>query len=243
MSAERVGLVGEDRGGGDQSRKPSRGELRQRRAFRLGIGKGEQNGADAAEVEARPEVGILGIRSALLVGFGAIRPYKGFERLIDLSADLGHDLGRPVHVIVAGPTMAHAEISDLERRAAQTERVTLSAGPVPDNDVQLLFEAADVIALPYRKVMNSGVLMLGLTFGRTCVAPENPITTDAAASGLVELFDAGSDDMLLEALRRALTSERPDELPEVFQRRYDPSVIAGEFAGHLATIAGNRTQV
>jgi glycosyltransferase involved in cell wall biosynthesis len=187
---------------------------------------------------------LLGIAddTALLVGFGAIRPYKGFDRLIEVSDELGRSEGRLVHVIVAGPTMQHADVDQLRERAGVANRVTLSTGPVPESDVQLLFQAADVIALPYRKVMSSGVLMLGLTFGRTCVAPRNPITEDAAASGLVELFDASSNDSLLEALRRALTTERPDGLPEEFIHRYDPFRIAGEFARHLTTVTGLREQ-
>ena len=137
--------------------------------------------------------------------------------------------------------MQHADITDLENRAADRNDITLSVGPVPVSEVQLLFHAADVVALPYRKVMNSGVLMLGLTFGRPCVAPRNPITEAIAASGLVELFDPASDADLVAALRRALTADRPDELPEDIVRRYDPHVVAGQFAGHLATITGNRT--
>lgn len=179
--------------------------------------------------------------TALVVGFGALRPYKGFERLVDCIDDLGEAIGRPVHVLIAGPTMQHADTSSLEERAAARLDVTVSAGPVPVSDVQVLFRAADVVALPYRNVMNSGVLMLGLTFRRPCVAPRNPITETMATTGLVELFDAASDTALLEALRRAVGEAHPDELPEEFLRRYDPHVVAGQFAGHLATIAGNRT--
>lgn len=189
---------------------------------------------------ARRRLGI-GDDTALVVGFGALRPYKGFERLVDTIDDLGDAIGRPVHVLIAGPKMQHADTSSLEQRVSGRNDVTLSVGPVPVADVQVLFHAADVVALPYRKVMNSGVLMLALTFRRPCVAPENPITETMATAGLVELFDAESDPALLAALGRSLTAGHPDELPEEFVRRYDPHVVAGEFAGHLATIARNRT--
>ncbi len=107
----------------------------------------------------------LGVQdgTALVVGFGALRPYKGFERLIDSLDHLRTTIDRPVQVLIAGPTMQHADTSELEARAAGRSDVTLSVGPVPVSDVQVLFHAADVVALPYRKVMNSGVLMLALT--------------------------------------------------------------------------------
>jgi beta-1,4-mannosyltransferase len=175
--------------------------------------------------------------TALIVGFGALRPYKGFDRLLDRSADVAGLIGRPVHVLIAGPTMQHADTSELEARAVDRADATVSVGPVPTADVQMLFHAADVIALPYRKVMNSGVLMLGLTFSKVCVAPRNPITTGAASTGFVQLFDASSDDDLVAALHRALTEEHPDEIPRGFMERYDPFAIAGQFAGELSTIA------
>ena len=181
--------------------------------------------------------------TALVLGFGAIRPYKGFDRLMDAAPQLADRIGRNVHVIVAGPTMQHANTDQLERKADAMKNVTLSVGPVPEGDVQLLFTAADVVALPYRRVMNSGVLMLGLTFGRACVAPRNPITESAAESGLVELFSASSEAALLVALVDALRADHRDELPEEFNRRYDPARIAGEFAGHLSTISGDGTRL
>ena len=78
-------------------------------------------------------------------------------------------------------------------------------------------------------------------FGRG--SPRNAITGETEATGLVELFDAESDDSLLAALERSLEGEPPDELSEDFRHRYDPTRIAGEFAGRLSTIAGNGTQV
>ena len=185
---------------------------------------------------------LLGIPedTALILGFGTIRPYKGFDRLLDVTDDLGKAIGRLVHVIIAGPTMAHADIDRLSQRAGASSNATMSAGPVPEDDVQILFEAADVIALPYRNVMNSGVLMLGLTFGKACVAPRNPITADTVASNMVQLFEAASDDSLAAALQKALTEPTPDELPQEFRHRYDPSTIAGQFAEHLAAITLER---
>lgn len=186
---------------------------------------------------ARRRLGIAD-DTALVVGFGALRPYKGFDRLLDNADDVAAAVERPIHVLIAGPTMQHADTSGLEARAARRSNATVSIGPVPASDVQLLFRAADVVCLPYRKVMNSGVLMLGLTFRAICVAPRNPITTDAAESGLVELFDPASDEDLVAALGRALTDEHPEELPEAFTRRYDPYAVAGRFADHLSSIAG-----
>ena len=95
----------------------------------------------------------------------------------------------------------------------------------------MLFRAADVVVLPYRKVLNSGVLMLALTFGCQSVAPENPVTADLVGSGLVHLFDETSDDDLDRAIAEAiaLRTERR-VLPAVFLDRFDHVEVAGRFA-------------
>ncbi len=41
---------------------------------------------------------------------------------------------------------------------------------VPDDELQLYFNACDVVALPFRQVLNSGSLLLAMSFGCPIVA-------------------------------------------------------------------------
>lgn len=170
----------------------------------------------------------------MLLCLGAIRPYKGFDRLVALVPRLESAVGRTIRVMIAGPTMASVDLAPLYDVVEKTKGATISAEAVPDQQLHVLLEAADVMALPYRAVLNSGVLMLGMTFDKLCVAPRNPVTEDAAASGLVELFDATSEDALLEATVRAIErSQRPHAIDEEFVDRYEPSAIAGKLAAEV----------
>ena len=180
----------------------------------------------------------LGDDQVMILAFGAIRPYKGFDRLVRLLPRLRKETGRDVRVMVAGPTMRSIDNSELQNLVATTEGATLTEDPIPDEYVQVMFKSADIVALPYRQVLNSGVLMLGLTFGCASIAPENPVTRDALASGLVRLFDRTDEDGLYQVLRDAVDAASPEAgtLPEVFARRYDPATIAGEFAANLRRI-------
>ncbi len=170
----------------------------------------------------------------MLLCLGAIRPYKGFDRLVALVPQLESAAGRTVRVMIAGPTMASVDLGPLYDVVEKTKSATISAEAVPDQHLHVLLEAADVMALPYRAVLNSGVLMLGMTFGKLCVAPRNAVTEDAAASGLVELFDATSDEALLEATVTAIErSRQPHLIDQAFVDRYEPSAIAGRLAAEV----------
>lgn len=173
----------------------------------------------------------------LVLCFGSIRPYKGFERVVDLLPEIRTRSGEDVRVIVAGPPASSEDMHHLIEVAEASPWVTLSAAAVPDRQIQVLFEAADVVALPYRYVHNSGVLMLGLTFGVRCVAPDNEITRESAVSGLVHTFDSDSDEALVTAIIEALeaSDDRP-ELPDAFLEHHDAVGVAGRFGEHVRRI-------
>jgi len=99
------------------------------------------------------------------LGFGAIRPYKGFDRLVRLVPELRERTGLRVRVMLAGPTFKSIDIGPLQDLVGSMDGVSMTDRAVPDEYVQVLFRAADVVVLPYRQVLNSGVLMLALTFG------------------------------------------------------------------------------
>lgn len=176
----------------------------------------------------------------MILCLGAIRPYKGFDRVVELADTLQERTGRPVRIMIAGPTMAAIDLDDLYRAVDRTTQASISAEPVPDDQLHVILGAADVMALPYRAVLNSGVLMLGLTFDKICVAPRNPVTQDTLSSGLVELFDAADDDSLADALTNAVErSTRPHRLDAGYRDRYRAGEIAGRFAGHIDAVVGD----
>ena len=50
--------------------------------------------------------------------------------------------------------------------------MTLRIESVPDAETELYFKAADVLALPYTHVFQSGVLFLGYNFGLPVIASD-----------------------------------------------------------------------
>jgi glycosyltransferase involved in cell wall biosynthesis len=96
--------------------------------------------------------------------FGLLRPYKGVDTLIEAFADLDAE----AELWIAG--MPRMPIEPLRRRAERARgRVRFLPRFVADPEIPALLRRADVLALPYRRIEQSGVLHAGLAFGKPMV--------------------------------------------------------------------------
>jgi glycosyltransferase involved in cell wall biosynthesis len=102
--------------------------------------------------------------------FGGIRPYKGLEDLLD-AFEIVAAAKPESRLLVGGRPGRFPEVKDLERRCRDHPQIVASFEAVDDVDVQRYFNAADVVVLPYRQVLNSGAVLLAFSFGRPVVAP------------------------------------------------------------------------
>jgi glycosyltransferase involved in cell wall biosynthesis len=118
----------------------------------------------------------LGIRDSerTILFFGAIRPYKGLEYLVDAFLQLAakHPEYR---LIIAGEPRKDSEkyLDEMQQRidcGVSRGRVIQQFRYILDKETELYFKAADVLALPYTHVFQSGVLVLAYSFGLPVVA-------------------------------------------------------------------------
>lgn len=153
----------------------------------------------------------LGLRNEfLMVAFGSIRPYKRIDRVISAHQQLRTNDEAP-RLIIAGPQWGGGEDSVISTLAASVDGVAVHGHHVADRDVQVLFQAADLIPIAYDDFLNSGVLVLALTFGTPVLAPRNPVTEDLARSHpQLHLWDhdPGFAHAVIEACAQAREPER-----------------------------------
>lgn len=172
----------------------------------------------------------------MLLGFGAIRPYKGFDRLVGLLPGLREKTGQDLRVMIAGRTLATDDNSRLRGLVAATAGASMTEDGPPEAAVHILFRAADVVVLPYREFLNSGVLLLGLSFGVPVVVPRTAVSADFEQSGLVRLFDAPDDDDLARVVIDAVRNRAVVQLSAEVLERHDPRGVAGRFAERVREI-------
>jgi len=125
-------------------------------------------------IEAKQRLGIRNDAKTILF-FGNIAPYKGLEYLVEAFQQLlpQHDDYR---LIIAGrPKNCEAywtALRETMREDTQRGRILLREDYIPDDETEIYFKAADVLALPYRHIYQSGVLFLGYSFGLPVLAAD-----------------------------------------------------------------------
>jgi glycosyltransferase involved in cell wall biosynthesis len=130
---------------------------------------------DLTAVAAKRLLGIEDNAKTILF-FGAIRPYKGLEYLVDAFFMLAERYPE-YRLIVAGAGRKETEhyLIQIQRTISNhpsEQRVIQNLQYISDSQTELYFKAADLLALPYTEVFQSGVLFLSYSFGLPVVATD-----------------------------------------------------------------------
>jgi beta-1,4-mannosyltransferase len=180
-------------------------------------------------------------RTLLLTG--AIKPYKGLNQLLDAVDQVSAQQPGSLVLVVAGAPDDEPETQDFLARAALHPAVRLLAGKVPDVDLQVLLRAADVVALPYRRSLNSGVLALALTFGVPVLLAAGSGSIPLVEDGAAVIYDAGQPGALTEAVRSCLTLDlaAAGQAAALAGARIDRATVTARFAADLRRWADTGT--
>jgi glycosyltransferase involved in cell wall biosynthesis len=85
--------------------------------------------------------------------------------------------------------------------------VRFQPGFVPDADVHRYFSAADVVVLPFEKVLTSSSVALATAFGKPVVAPRLGEIAELLGEATDLLYDADDADGLQSRLAEAATAD------------------------------------
>jgi glycosyltransferase involved in cell wall biosynthesis len=125
--------------------------------------------------QAKKQLGIKENEKTILF-FGIIRPYKGLEYLTEAFLRLAaKDAG--YRLIIAGNTIEGSEgyWGEILRKTdgdVNGRRILQKVQFIPDEEIEIYFKAADVLALPYTDIFQSGVLFLSYSFGLPVVGTD-----------------------------------------------------------------------
>lgn len=165
--------------------------------------------------EAKLRLGIRESERAILF-FGRIKPYKGLEYLTAAFQSIlaRHDDYRLI--VVGRPFDCDeywAKVRQGIREEVERGRALLRTEFIPDEETEVYFKAADVLALPYRDVYQSGVLFLAHSFGLPVLAADVGSLKDDIVEGKTGLVFRSEDAAdLAKALERYFASDLYAEL-------------------------------
>lgn len=131
---------------------------------------------------------------------GSLRWYKGLGELIEAFAGVK---GEDVRLVVAGKARDPLEEAKLRSAAAADRRVVCQLGFVPDEAVAGFLGGADMMVLPFRKVLTSGSMILAMSYGLPVLTRPTGCLPETAAGWGVRFFDGEDSVTLTEAMQHA----------------------------------------
>jgi glycosyltransferase involved in cell wall biosynthesis len=134
-----------------------------------------------------------------LLFFGTIRPYKGFDLLIDAALRLWRE-GAVFELAVAGkPFMPVQALLDKVRAAGFAERLILDLDFLKEEKLDAHLQKADMIAFPYRHIDSSGAFLSAVQYAKPMICSRVGMFATLEETD-VALHDAGDVAGLADAI-------------------------------------------
>lgn len=183
---------------------------------------------------ARAELGV-DPHARVVVAVGQVRPYKNLDHLAGL---VRRSPDPALRLVIAGAPDGEATTAAIREAAADDPRVRLDLQRLDDDRVAAWLAAADLVALPYRRILNSGAALLALSAGRPVLVPALGAMPELAADlgpDWVRAYRGDLDDAVLADAIEWAAGERPHP-PDL--TAYGWRTIADEtLAGYRLTLA------
>jgi glycosyltransferase involved in cell wall biosynthesis len=167
------------------------------------------------KITARKKLGLSA--KNIILYFGIIRDYKGFDILLNAIAEL-KDSGLDFHLLAGGECYGSDEkYTQLISNLGISDYITWHNKYIPDSEVSNYFSVADVVALPYRTASQSGVTQIAYSYDLPVIVTK--------VGGLPEIVDEGQSGFTIEP-------ENPTELANILEKNLE----AGTFLEMAAYI-------
>ena len=149
---------------------------------------------------------LLGLKNDLpvVLFFGMIKPSKGLDTLLKAMQTV------KARLVIAGRTRncSIADYASLLEPLNVSDRVLMDINYISNEKRDLYFSAADVIVLPYKKIYQSGVLVMALSYQLPVLASDLEPNKDFVKQlKTIELFSVGNSTELSTSLNKLLGSE------------------------------------
>jgi glycosyltransferase involved in cell wall biosynthesis len=169
--------------------------------------------AKTTRPEARRRLG-LPESGGVLLFFGIVRPYKGLPVLLDALALL-KGRGLTPRLLIAGEFWEEKAgyLRQIEALGLQ-DQVRIEDRYIPNEEVDVLFRAADALVAPYTGGTQSGAANLGLGYGLPMIVTD-PVASGLPAENRGAVFTArpGDPASLADALAAFLSSPPAAGMP------------------------------
>lgn len=152
--------------------------------------------ADKVDKQVAADKLELDLKGLVFLFFGLIRDYKGLDDLIDAFKRLNTECS----LIIAGNAVDD-NVARITSKVCHENNIHLFLRHIPDDELPLYFSAADVLVAPYKSILTSGAVMLGLSYGLPVIAPDMGCLSELVTKKCGILYDQNSPEGLFDALQ------------------------------------------
>lgn len=155
--------------------------------------------------EARERLGVSGFHTVLLY-FGMVREYKGLPELLEAFKRVDE---QRMALVVAGLPISQRLIELVHKASKGDPRIIPVLKWIPNDEVDLYFNSADVVVLPLREALTTSSAVLAMSYGKAIIGPKMNALTDVVPESGAIYYLPRSIDGLAQALRNALLTDLP----------------------------------
>ncbi|HSX67586.1 glycosyltransferase [Nocardioides sp.] len=180
--------------------------------------------------EARAAVGVpQGVPTVGLIG--QLRPYKGVDLLLEAAAIASRELP-DLTVVLAGRT-SEEHLAEIDALVPEGVRLVRHHEFLADEEIGTWVQACNVLALPYRRILNSGSALMAATLGRPVILPEDtPLVRLYADEPWCASYAVGpgaAARLAEQVVRLAPGDEGRERAARAFAQRYTPYDMARDY--------------
>jgi glycosyltransferase involved in cell wall biosynthesis len=178
-------------------------------------------------LEARTRLD-LPSRGPILLFFGQIKQVKGLDVLLEAMPAILAEHPDATLVIAGRPMrMDFQEYQDCIDRLGLGSHVVTHIRYIPDQDLPFYYQACDLVTLPYRRIYQSDVLLMAMSYGKAVVTSDIP--------GMTEMIEDGRTGFIFRS------GDAADCARTVNLALGDPSLRQGVAQGGRQLMAQNYT--
>lgn len=147
--------------------------------------------------------------SNVLLFFGQIKEVKGLDILLEAMPAVLKQHPDTVLLIAGKPWKTDFSIFEARmERLGIRDRCITHIRHIPDDEVPLYYAASDIVVLPYRRIYQSGVLLMAMSYGKAVLVSDLPGMTEIVKDGENGfVFDCDDKDSLAKRLSSILGNE------------------------------------
>lgn len=159
----------------------------------------------------------LKIKEFIFLFFGRIKPYKGVISLIKNFKILKNN--ENITLLIVGEPKDLQLKKQIQNLVNSSKNIIVKFEFIQDDEIQIYMNAADIIVLPYKQILNSGEILVAMGFVKPIIAPKIGCIIDILDESGSFLYDPLEKNSLTKVMEKAILSK--NKLKEMGEHNFN----------------------